>query len=234
MALFLSKEELYEDIHKLPHSDKQDYFFYKFRCFLSKYMNLDTEKERDFDIHVYFQSLHISKAGSNNICGGGDCSKSSRKQFIDKYKQSVENTKKQKEYLCGKYRLVISDETDSRMFIGHNQPWENASAKLLEKDGWQWIVKSCVDNEESTIPVDLDKDLVPITIRNKIYQKWKNERRRENEKTKAKLSKNNDGDEEEEEDNMLIKHDDKVLSSVIEESKIFLKKLEQELMDEDW
>lgn len=174
IALFICKPELYKDIYSLHETEKQTYFFKKFRLFLLKYYHFNIDK--DFDMMTYFGDLQINKKGSVSICGGGDSSRNSRKNALKSYNNSCQNTSKNIEYLFAKYKININAELDEREFIGHREIWKNPSLKLLEKDGWEWVLSQNYDDLtlNSPFPETLNKYLVPLEIRNKAYQKWKN------------------------------------------------------------
>jgi hypothetical protein len=176
MALFISKPELYKDIYALYETDKQSYFFKKFRLFLLKYHHFNIDK--DFDIMNYFCDLQIQKKGSVSVCGGGDFSRNAKKNARKNYNKSVENDMKIIEYFQQKYKIIINAELDERTFIGHRYIWKNPSPELLKKDKWEWVTTQSYDDLSFTSPLPdtLDKYLVPLEIRNKAYQKWKNSR----------------------------------------------------------
>lgn len=180
IALFISKPELYKDIHELHDNDKQSYFFNKFRRFLIKYYHFNIEK--DFDLMTYFGDLQINKKGSVSICGGGDSSRNAKKNALKNFRNSCESTIKTIEYMFSKYKITINSECDDREFIGHKYIWKNPSPKLLEKDSWEWVSDQFYDDItlKTQFPETLDKSLVPLDIRNKVYQKWKNEKANKN------------------------------------------------------
>ena len=175
VALFLLNPSNYEGIDKIPISSKEDYFMSRFNRFYTKYINLSTDK--NFDTCIYFNSLNIDKPGSTMVCSSGDFrSNSGRKQLKDEYKNTQELTRKCRDYLSKKYRIVFDPtKPDPRLFIGHNDIWLNPSPLLLEKENWYWVEhKSYNDLTVNTkFPNDLDPDLIPLSIRNKVLQKWK-------------------------------------------------------------
>lgn len=207
-ALFVSKPELYQDIHIMDNTDKQDYMFYRFSKFYDKYIDLNITKIPDFDLFAYFTSLHVDKAGAVNICGGGDKltnTRAGRKEKLDNYKESINEKKQKIKYLSEKYRLVFNNlSSDPRLFIGHQEPWLNLGVHLLEKEGFQWIIERSYTDEtfELPIPENLDKDLVPLSIRNKVLQKLKKIQsdRIQFLNIKSKKSIDEDNEEEEKED----------------------------------
>lgn len=195
MALFISKSELYIDVLKLQPNAKQDYFFQKFRTFLMKYYVI---RESEFDLSNYFNSQHISSAGAVNIAGGGGSrSNSGRKALLDRYHNAQKYTKDVIDYFRRKYCVDISGENDKRLFIGHKMPWINPSPDLLEKEDWKWVVECsyCDDTFVTPIPDNIDLQLVPLKIRNKVSQLHK----KKTQKNNTIISKPEDEDEEEKE-----------------------------------
>jgi len=178
VALFISNPDLYKEIHTLHDTDKQSYFFKKFRLFLLKYHHFNIE--RDFDMMNYFNDLQLQKKGSVSVCGGGDFSRNAKKNARKNYNKSVENDIKIIDYFQQKYKITINSELDEREFIGHRYIWKNPSPKLLEKDKWEWVAEQSYDDLLLNLPFPkiLDKYLVPLEIRNKVYQKWKNSKPR--------------------------------------------------------
>jgi hypothetical protein len=181
IALFISKPDLYKDIYSLHETEKQSYFFKKFRLFLLKYYLFNIEKE--FDLMTYFGDLQINKKGSVSVCGGGDASKNSRKNALKSFNNSCQNTSKNIEYLYSKYKININSEIDEREFIGIREIWKNPSPKLLQENGWEWVLEQDYDDItfSAHLPDILNKYLVPLDIRNKAYQKWKNQKAKINE-----------------------------------------------------
>lgn len=170
MALFISKPELYSGIYTQPLSSKQAYFFEKFRRFIDSY---ETFGEKDFDANFYFNDLSIDKLGSANICGGGGSrSNSGRKDLIQKYKIIQENNRKLIEYYKEKYNIQITQLVDERVFVGKKEIWKNPKPEMVEH--MKSVIESAYDDETLTKPFPeyLDKDLIPLKIRNKVYQKW--------------------------------------------------------------
>jgi hypothetical protein len=223
MALFLSKPHLYHSIHELGEGDRQSYFFYTFLKFVQPYVNLTLEK--DYDAICYFGSLHIEKSGATNVCGGGgQMTHSARKQFADRHRRSVDETKQRVAYMAEKYKL----HSDERTFIGHKQIWKHPSPELLKLQGWEWVANQCYadDTFQCEMPEKMDIDLVPLAIRNKTYQRWKNRR---NQRISMMASVNRK-EEEEEEDippaPVLVENTPKMMVVITPEM--------EALMDEDW
>lgn len=180
IALFISKPDLYSDIYELHEYDKQSYFFRKFHKFLYDYYHLNPEK--DFDFINYFNDLQINKKGSVSVCGGGDASRNAKKNALKNFNKMSENNMKCIEYFNQKYKIIINSERDEREFIGHREIWKNPSPKLLEKDGWEWVINQTYNDNTFTkpLPNELNKYLIPLEIRNKAFQKWKNQKTKKN------------------------------------------------------
>jgi hypothetical protein len=174
LALFLSQPENYSDLASVDPEDREDVFFYKFGKFADNYINLTLDKH--FDTVCYFRSLSVDRPGAVNVCGGGGkLAGSSKKYFKDRYKRGQENTKIMSSYLADKYKVL----PHTRTFLGHTEIWKNPGPHLLELEGWQWVKNQCYSEPDfkTPFPERLDSDLVPLEIRNKTIQKWKNARR---------------------------------------------------------
>jgi len=241
MALFLSKPELYDRVHQQSESLKQDEFFKLFNRFLSKYYTYNVEKE--FDLYTYFGSLHQEKKGERNVCGGsGVKSKSANKCFMEKHRAFVELTEKSIEYLYQKYKIVIHSEKDNRTFLGHTEIWRNPSPELLGE--YAWVCKRSYEDETfvTPLPDQLDISLIPLSIRNKAYQKWKNQKNAMARCEMLKHAAASAAADEEEENivdvnvNVNVPETVSVSSEEIEkeEKKIVIDESLQDLMDEEW
>jgi len=183
IALFLSNPENYRQMEDINERDKQDYFMSILNTFFSKYIILSFE--RNFDEYIYFLSLNIDKQGSVNINGGGDRqSPTAKRERINDYKETQNKKVKFIEYLNKKYGILITSQRDNRLFLGHTEIWKNPSPELLKLEGWEWVLEKSYDDETlaKPFPEDLDSDLIPLNIRNKVLQKWRHIRSVENEK----------------------------------------------------
>jgi len=232
-ALFVSRPELYADMPSLSEGEKQDYMFYQFGRMLENEKYYVWNYEKEYDELAYFGSLNIDRAGAVNVCGGGGgCSSSGRNQFIGKYKAGQEARKKSIEYLSKKYKLVFGsvDKTDPRLFLGHTEPWKNLSPALLEKEGWEWVKTRAYSDETFAAPFPsvLDSDLIPLPIRNKAVQKWRNSRRVEIVPTKTL-----DLDEEEEAE-IPANGNTKAVDETPERLKQIMMAIAAECEEEDW
>lgn len=175
MALFLLNPALYAD-HRVCR-DKQGYFFDRFRVFAEDYYNLDSSKE--LDASVYFMSAAKDRAGEANICGGGGrMSNSAKKEFKDRYHRIESRRTELIEYFQAKYRVKLEPGTDSRLFVGVSEIWNklDRATEIVAASRWSDVAnKSYADSDFATpIPKDLDKRLVPYSIRNRVWQKYMN------------------------------------------------------------
>jgi hypothetical protein len=170
IALFLSDAKNYDGIQNMNVHEKQNYFFRKYYLFVTKYY---TMKINEFDINTYYTSQHISVAGATNV-SCRDHSSSGRNQMLKQFAENQKQTKAAVEYMKSKYGLVIANKGDERVFIGHREPWWNPSPELLKKDGWEWVTERGYTDETFTAPIpkELDLQLVPLKIRNKVNQLW--------------------------------------------------------------
>ena len=174
LALFISRPENYSDLASYGIEDKEDRFFTLFRGFSNNYIDLKLEK--NFDTICYFRSLSVDRPGAANLCGGaGKMTGSAKKYFKDRCKRGQEDTKIMTTYLADKYKVL----PHARTFLGHTEIWKNPGPHLLELQGWQWVQNQSYDDAtfQQPFPEKLDSDLVPLDIRNKTVQKWKNARR---------------------------------------------------------
>ena len=119
---------------------------------------------------------------------------------MDKHKVLNELIEKSVEYLNQKYKIEINSEKDNRTFLGHTEIWKNPSPALLVKMGYTWVSERSYDDEtlQMKLPEELDINLIPLSVRNKVYQKWKNQKN-------AKLLKSIQlASQEEEEDDVTV------------------------------
>jgi hypothetical protein len=173
MALFLADPNNYAGCKSQTHHDAQNYFFRKFRLFLEKYYTL-TSKSVEFDANVYFNTQHISVAGSMYVAGK-DRSNGGRKQLLDQFAQGQKQTKANVDYMKEKYGIQLANKGDERLFLGHREPWWNPSPELLKKEGWEWVTAQlyCDETMATPLPEILDSQLIPLKIRNKVVQAWR-------------------------------------------------------------
>jgi hypothetical protein len=173
IALFLSRPELYADVLNVALPYKQETFFRKFKIFVEQYYKFNFEKETE--LFNYFDALYIHKAGEVNVTGGGSGgSRSGRKQSLQTFNQGQDHVRKYIKVFQDKYNVSITNEQDNRMYIGHTMPWLNPSPQLLEKENWGWVVNQCYDDITMTkaLPDVVNPALIPLKIRNVVYQKW--------------------------------------------------------------
>jgi hypothetical protein len=169
MALFISKTpSLGTDLSSVLPDDRQGYFFYRFRNFADTYVNMA------LDDSIYFSSTSKEKAGTQ---GGGV---RSGKFFIDKEKSQQANHAAKIKYFEHKFKSSISGEKDERLFLGSKQIWNRI---VSERDAilapYMDVISSSYDDDSlnTPIPAKLNRYLVPLKIRNKVFQKWTNSRR---------------------------------------------------------
>ncbi len=179
IALFLSNPSNYSHIYNFNPSMREELFMDSFNLFMTKYYIIT---EKNFDTYAYFTSLNINQKGSVNICGGGGgaggISRSGKRDFIKKYNSSQDMKLKIRKYLSDKYKIIFDNtKPDPRIFIGHQEIWNNPSPELLKKDNWEWVIDQSYDDEtfEKPLPEKLDIDLIPLSIRNKTFNMWKNQ-----------------------------------------------------------
>lgn len=238
MALFLSKPELYSSV--LTSTTKQYTFFNCFSKFIDKYieLNASASNEYKFDMEMYFTPLEKIEVSQLNITGGESRTAGAKKAMLSKYHSMAENRKTVIEYFNRKYgwNLAISDP---RLFLGHSQPWLNPSPALLILQGWDTILANSAYDDETMskpLPEDLDKDLVPLNIRNKVYTSWKNKINREIEK-RTEIARKKQLEEEEAEEN-AINNTEPVVDKELEEKRLQFQKLAESASadwdEEDW
>ena len=228
IALFLSKKELYDGIHQLGEDFKEDFFFSRFRRFLTKYYTI---KNTDFDLNQYFQSQHLSGKRCSTFVGGG-CSRSKSGRNVTDTNNSYAMTLEVIEYFKKKYGVSISGKTDERLFIGQNAIWKFASPELLKLIGWDWVTECEYNDETMTkpLPENLDIQLVPLKIRNKVSQMWKKNK-------SADTLKNNENVKIEKNDKLLLLSEPEKVdkwNGLVEDCITKLEALKKELEDEDW
>lgn len=190
IALFLSNPLNYSDLTGFTKEYKEPIFMSKFIRFLENYVVIDYDK--NFDTFIYFNSLNVDKKGSMNICGGGGkMSNSSKKQFKDEYLKGQEINEKIRKYLSDKYKFNFNELQDPRLFIGHREIWNNPSPELLILENWTWVLDKSYDDIEllKPLPEELDSDLIPLSIRNKVLQKFENEKRKKYEMKAFKMER---------------------------------------------
>jgi hypothetical protein len=171
MALFLSRPQLYECVLTAQPNMKQNVFFKRFHIFLDKYYKFNYEKEQE--TLMYFGCMYAYRAGEMDVAGGGSTN-AGRKQLLQDFNQSQENVSRFIRLFQNKYGITVSNENDQRVFVGHKMPWLNPSPALLEQTGWAWVANQCYDDTTMTAPMPevVDPALVPLAIRNVVYQKW--------------------------------------------------------------
>jgi len=233
MALFLSKPELYSNV--LTSIDKQELFFLDFKKFIENYivLNSESDDEYKFDMEMYFSALNTFDVNKLNITGGESRTAGAKKAMLNKYYKISENRKIVIDYLNKKYNWNLAS-SDPRLFLGHSQPWLNPSPALLVLQGWDSIIKDIsYDDETMTkpLPENLDKNMIPLKIRNKVYTAWKNKKDREAE-TARTLARQRELEEEEAPAVKTVNNEE-----TEEEKKLRLQMLAASIaadLDEDW
>jgi hypothetical protein len=234
MAIFLSKPELYSNVH---HSnDKQELFFNSFTSFITKYIVLESSPsdEYKFDMEMYFSSLAKFDVNKLNISGGENRTAGAKKAMLSKYHKISENRTIVVDYLNSKYGWKLGS-SDPRLFLGHSQPWLNPSPALLELQGWNTILANSAYDDETMskpLPANLDKNLIPLNIRNKVYTAWKNKKDKEIEDARNLARQK----ELEAEENPIVEPVNNV-DKEMEEKKLKLQQLAASIaadLDEDW
>lgn len=177
MALFISNPINYQNVFQCSPEYKHSVFFNLFVTFYNLYITLNVDKVKDFDICVYFRCLNTFKKGTVNITGeSGKISHCAKREFIGRFNESQKKILLIKNYLSQKYGFDFNQsKPDPRIFIGHQEIWMNPSPELLKKENLEWVITQSYDDETFTKPFPdiLDKDLIPLKIRNKVIQKWK-------------------------------------------------------------
>ena len=171
LALFLTKPDLYKDFNKVR--DRQGYFFERFRRFASDFYHFSGDES------VYFMSTRKELAGEANICGGsGKMSGASSRYFKNKYHQIEETRNTLIDQFAKKYGIIFAPGTDTRLFIGVSEIWNKLDNALdiVAQSKWAHVVQNSYEDITFTtpIPYNLDKNLVPFTIRNRAMQKKRN------------------------------------------------------------
>lgn len=172
LALFLTKPKLFKDYNSMK--DKQGYFFEKFRNFANDYYHFSVDE------NVYFMSTRKEAAGEANICGGGGGKRSgtSSRYFKSRYHQFEELRHKQIEQFAKKYRVSFECGNDPRMFLGVTEIWNklDRANEIVAESKWANVAEIAYEDAsfETPIPMNLDKNLIPFSIRNRTMQKLHN------------------------------------------------------------
>ena len=180
MAIFLSKPELYSEVLTAPLNYKQELFFEKFNRFLTKYVEFKPIDDARFDTEYYFSDLSEYKVNTMNISGGEKRSGSERRNMIAGHKAVADKRNQVIDYFQRKYGWNMK-ESDPRLFLGHSKPWLNPSPELLVLQDYNTVLAMSYDDAtfQTKYPTNLEKHLIPLAIRNKVFTDWKNEKNRE-------------------------------------------------------
>jgi len=168
MAVYIARyPQLGGELLAMGSADREDYFFHCFYHFMNKYRNVDTS-----DAAIYFGSTSKDKAGAFAASSGKDRGK----YFKDKYHASTKDHLARIAYFERKYKCTITGEKDERRFLGHTHIWNKLATqrdRILAP--YQSVIESACDNI-TMLPQNLNKSLVPLNIRNKVYQTWQTQR----------------------------------------------------------
>ena len=175
MAVFLSNPTLYKDYK--TQRDKQGYFFDKFRKFAANYYHFD----RSPDASCYFMSMRKECAGEFNACGGaGKISNAAAREFKARHKSAESSREERIDTFSKKYRVVFNQpgKEDPRLFLGVSEIWNKLdnAAEIVTNSKWSAAPSMAYSDETfvAPIPANLDKSLVPFSIRNRAVQKHRN------------------------------------------------------------
>lgn len=207
MAVFVSKPDLYlAPLKSAPQYLRQDVFFLYFRGFADKYYVFNLQSAADVDALIYFDTTAEQKAGSfGGAVGTGNKSRSYAKSFSDANRKSVEIQKQRVEYFEAKFGVEIRGDADARMFLGVPKIWDvlvdPAQLECMLRTVYcATCIASAYDDATMTapIPTELEKQLVPLAIRNRVFQKWTSKMRNQITAQPPKRRPGTDDDEEEE------------------------------------
>jgi len=172
MALFLMQQNMCKDAEQYP--NKKQYFFEEFYKFLKQYYNLDHYQ----DATMYFaSSLSKDKKGAFNAAGGcGRISHASKKEFISKYRRIESAREDAIDEFAAKYCATfdVAGQEDPRLFVGVKEVWRKLdnAGEIVAASKWSTVASRSYNDEtfQAPIPKDLDKSLVPLSIRTKVTQ----------------------------------------------------------------
>jgi hypothetical protein len=172
LALFLINPDLYKDYTRCR--IRQDYFFEQFSKFAAKYYQLTGDE------CTYFGSVRKELSGEVNICGGaGKQSGASSRYFKKRYRDGEESREKRIADFAKKYGVRFDTEnTDPRLFLGVTEIWNKLDRALdiVAASKWSNVRDRSYDDATfaAPFPSNLDKILVPLDIRNRVMQKYRN------------------------------------------------------------
>jgi hypothetical protein len=174
MALFLMTPELYKDHAK--HRDVQGYFFSAFLNFAEQYYNFSEDAEE----YVYFGSVYRERAGETNIAGSG--SNSYKNYFKRKYHEAGARRTAKINDFSRKYKISLEQGKDERLFLGVREIWDklDRATDIVRQSPYSDVAERSYSDPTLTasFPEDLNKYFVPLTIRNRVWMKYENARRR--------------------------------------------------------
>jgi hypothetical protein len=176
MALFVAKkqEEITRQLKSVPHFQREDLFFGKFFRFAEPYINYGT---LPIDTVIYFRSASEQTAGTQNGAGGtGNKSNSYAKSFQKANKANAQYNQAMTAYFEEKYGATIRGEKDQRRFLDEPRLWNKlATDDYILPEKWRNEANRGYDDATfvCSMPKMLNKQLVPLKIRNKVVQKHK-------------------------------------------------------------
>jgi len=177
MAVFVAKKqsELVSQLKHVPKFYREDLFFDEFNRFIGKYVNMETLAT---DLKIYFRSSAEQKPGTQIGAGGtGNRSGSYASSFRAANRASQDYNRASTAYFEEKYRASIRGEKDERRFLDEIHIWDKiAEDKYTMPTKWLKIVNMSYDDATfvAKLPESIDKQLVPLAIRNKVLQTHKN------------------------------------------------------------
>lgn len=171
LAVFVHTKQ-YAGVENIAYNQRQSQFFIKFHRFRENYMGLN----RTEDANIYFNCTDVYQSGDICICGGGNGqSRAGDKRIKDDFYKMQTDREKNNKYFEKKYRACITGKNDERLFLGITQIWHRVCDPAFQMSE-EWVrIAECAYSDPTLaapFPILLDKKLVPLAIRNKVWQKW--------------------------------------------------------------
>lgn len=175
MALFLTKPELYARHTSVK--NKQEYFFEEFHKFADKYYS--SASPADALDNVFFSNVCLNGINTQNICGGksgagnfGSGGSSAAKQ---RFKSAEESRANRIAKFKKAYSVKLEPGMDERLFLGVSEIWNKLgdASEIVAKSRWPNAANIAYadDTFATPFPEVVEKQLVPLKIRNKVMQK---------------------------------------------------------------
>jgi hypothetical protein len=174
MAFFVAKkqEELTCRLKLVPKFQREDLFFGEFFRFAEPYVNYVS---LPIDTVIYFKSSVEQTAGTQRGTEGtNNKSNAYAKSFQKANKASTQYNQAMTAYFEEKYGVTIRGEKDKRRFLDEQHLWNKlATDEYVLPEKWRKIANNGYDDTTLVceIPRFLNKQLVPLSIRNKVVQK---------------------------------------------------------------